>query len=261
MIRNFPLMKFSQLFLVIGIAVAVLPAMAHDEDGRVSIESESSETVNAGEVTYQFDLIDNLKKKVLTDADLAITHEKKLHFLAYDPALKEFQHVHPEFNGKVWIVKLNFKVNGEYWVWAQGQLSADGEEFSGSNRLVVIGGSPTWSTPPTLGDVRTGQDGSSVVTLSGEKITAGQMTMLMVTLSRNDGTEPQITPYLGAFAHVVAVPEDGDSLTHVHPMSGANPNEGMLHANFSEPGNYRIWIQFMDGGNLKTVPLSVSVEK
>ena len=46
---------------------------------------------------------------------------------------------------------------------------------------------------------------------------------------------------------------------HVHPMTSPEPNEGILHTTFPAAGDYRLWIQFKDGGELKVVPLSVTV--
>ena len=102
-----------------------------------------------------------------------------------------------------------------------------------------------------------GADGISTAMLSKQKVVAGQATMLDLMLDRTDGSAPNITPYLGAFAHVIAVPSDGDSLIHVHPMSGTKPNEGMLHMTLPAKGLYRFWIQFMDNGQVKTVPIVV----
>jgi hypothetical protein len=36
-------------------------------------------------------------------------------------------------------------------------------------------------------------------------------------------------------------------------------NPAMIHVVFPEAGDYRLWVQFMDGGVLRTVPLSVTV--
>jgi len=149
-------------------------------------------------------------------------------------------------------------VNGQYFLWAQGELAADGEEFSAFTRIDVVGGAPAWPAP-VLQDIRTGSDRTSKVTLSAGRIRAGRAAMLTVTIGRDDGSKPAVSPYLGAFAHVIAVPEDGDSLIHVHPMNGRKPNEGMLHATFPTAGKYRLWIQFLDAGVLKTVPLAVEV--
>ena len=83
--------------------------------------------------------------------------------------------------------------------------------------------------------------------------------MPMLTFSRNDGTQPQITPYLGAMAMFLIVSQDGDSILHVHPMDGGTPTQMMIHTEFQNTGDYRIWVQFIDGNVLKVIPLSVTV--
>lgn len=215
-------------------------------------------STTAGTVDYQFDLYDTKAGQNLGDGDMAIDMEKKLHLLVYDPALREFQHLHPEYDGKAWHVQMNFSVDGTYWVWAQGKVAKTKKEFSSPNHLDVSGGTTAWPAPPKLGDVRSGASGISAVALSGDDIYAGEMAMLEVTFTRTNGTDPELSPYLGAFAHVVAVSNAGDTLEHVHPMDNGN-NSGMLHATFPTAGDYRLWIQFVDGGELKVVPLSVSV--
>ena len=253
----FHFLKYSAL--AIGLTFSALTSYAHEVESRVALEPESLEAVQAGHVKYSFQMVDTKSNKVLGENDLLIDNEKILHMIVYDPSLKEFQHVHPTFDGKLWSVDLSFSVNGNYWVWAQGKLAEDEEEFSASNRITVQGGQSAWPTPPTLTDVRVGSDGSSVAEIGKNKLQANQMVMLMVNFKRNDGTQPDITPYLGAFAHVVIVPEDGDSIIHAHPMAGGSPSQGMLHITFPTAGFYRLWIQFMDAGELKVVPLSVKV--
>lgn len=241
--------------------LATAPAFAgphdHDEENRVEIALTSHQTI-AGNVVAEFRLLDHKDHRALTPNDLNITHEKKLHFLVYDPSLQEFQHVHPEFDGQSWKADLKFEVNGNYFVWAQGEVSADFEEFSTMTRLQVTGGSPAGPSP-SLPDVRVGNLSGTIATLSGETLRAGQMTMLDLIFTREDGSGADITPYLGAFAHVIVTAEDGESLIHAHPMNGVAPNEGMLHMTFPTAGNYRLWVQFIDAGILKTIPLSVQV--
>lgn len=240
----------------------ILPAIALAHGGqepKVVIEPEKIEVVPTNNYQYKFQLFDTVKNVLLTDSSLDITHEKKLHFLAYDPALQEFQHVHPVFDGTYWVVDLNFQASGNHWLWAQGQITG-GEEFSTPKRLNVRVHQPARPAPPRLSDIREGVDSISKVSLSRQSLRAGQMAMVDMTFSRTDGTSPQITPYLGALAHVVAVSDDADSLVHVHPMNGGSPNKGMLHVTFPFKGHYRLWIQFIDGGNLKLVPLAVKVQ-
>lgn len=252
----------SRVVLSIGLLSLVFQPQilfAHEEESRVAVESDFTMPVQAGVVHYAFELVDTKTNKVLSDVDLNVTHERKLHLLAYDPALKEFQHVHPDFDGRYWKVDLDFSVDGEYWLWVQGELSEDNEEFSASTRLKVQGGLSPWPTPPQLGDIRSGEDSNSVLTLGNQRLRAGKMVMMNLTFSRKDGSSPTLSPYLGAFAHVVAVFDDADTLIHVHPMSTGNPNQGMLHVTFPNVGFYRLWVQFIDAGQLKTVPVSVQV--
>jgi hypothetical protein len=235
-------------------------AAAHDPtEGRVVLEPESNTTITGTRITYKFQLVDTKANKTIGDADLNIGMEKKLHFIVYDTALKEFQHVHPAFDGKLWSVSLSFAKSGKYWLWAQGVLK-DGEEFTTPvNANVDIAGTTPWPTPPVLTDRRIGTSGNSLVTLSSGKLVAGQNAMLNVLITRTDGSLPMLTPYLGAFAHAVISSSDADALIHAHPMQGAHPNEGMLHLNFAEPGLYRLWLQYMDGGQLRTAELALEV--
>ena len=244
------------LLILLGTSNTVSASEGHS---RVLMHSELAPVVSAGTLNYSFSLKDVHTNQKISDSDLRISHEKKLHFLIYDSSLKEFQHLHPEFDGQSWRVSFDLLVDGDYWVWTQGELAADGSEFSAVTKLSVANGLPAWALPPALGDNRVGLSGNSVVELSGEEIRSGGMVMLTVKFSRNDGTSPSLQNYLGAFAHVVAVPSSGDQLLHVHPMS-MGPNEGMIHATFPEKGDYRLWIQFIDGSELKTVALSISVK-
>ncbi len=247
--------------ILLGLGVIALwgqPSSAHGtQESRVEIEPVATSTV-AGTTQYAFQLVDTSKSSLIGDVELNISHEMKLHLIVYDPSLGEFQHVHPEFDGTNWMVTLQFAVNGNYWVWAQGELAVDGEKFSSSTRLDVTNGAAQLPAPPVLGDRRLGSLGVSAVDIGKTKITAGKMVMLDLKMSRTDGTSPQLAPYLGAFAHIIATTSDGDELIHVHPM-GTTATAGMIHATFPAAGDYRLWVQYIDGGNLITIPLSVKV--
>ena len=248
----------AQKFIFVCLALVTSSFAFSQSMNRVSFQLQSSAAVTAGSTHINFELVDTEGGKLLTPTDLNITHTKELHLIAYDPSLQEFQHVHPDFDGKSWSVDLSFSVNGNYFVWAQGQLNSGTIDFNALTRISVSGGQPALSAP-LLTDVRVGSDGISVASLSSESLQVGQMAMLTLTFTRADGSPAQITPYLGAFAHVIATPEDGSSLLHVHPMDCSAPNEGMLHMDFPRAGAYRIWVQFIDAGLIRTVPLSVVV--
>lgn len=249
--------------LNLGFVVTGTQAHAHGDEGRVALEIDTDPSVNAGDIQLSFQLIDSKKRAVISDRELSVVHEKKLHLFIFDPALREFRHEHPAYSGSVWQTQVHLPINGNYWIWAQGELTDGHEEFSAPARLEVKGGIPAHPSVPVLGDVRSGSDGNSVVTLSQGRLVAKKGAMLDVSFSRQDRTAPQITPWLGAPAHVVAVLSDGDTLVHVHPMDHGdhlgNSGHFMLHVQFPAAGDYRLWVQFQDGGELRTVPLSVTV--
>ncbi len=228
-------------------------------NSRVQIKPEHQGTLNAGQIEYIFKLFDSEQNKEVADQDLSESHTKKLHFIIYDAALKEFNHAHPTFNNNVWKAELVLPVNGSYFIWAQGEL-LDGTEFSAPIKLHLTNGQ-TENPKLPLVDTRTGSDNQTVLDLAKTRIRAGKMVMLGFKVTRKDGVEPVMTLYLGALAHVIATPADGDELIHVHPMDGDSPNTGMIHATFPKEGSYRLWVQFIEHDELKIIPLSVIVYK
>lgn len=224
----------------------------------VQIESTQSNVPASEKLSYSFNLVDDKTTNSISDKDLIETHTKILHLVVYDASLNEFNHVHPEFNGASWDVELNLLVSGSYIVWAQGK-TLNGKEFSVSRSLFVENGEPEIAVA-SLGDVRVGTDGTTQVELANTKLKAGKMAMIDFMVTRTDGSVPSLSPYLGAFAHVIATQLNGNDLIHVHPMEGNDANMGMLHATFPLAGEYRLWIQFVDNGVLKTIPLSVVVK-
>lgn len=226
---------------------------------RVQIKAELQGSLDAGRIDYLFKLYDTEQNKEVTDQDLNESHTKKLHFIVYDAALKEFDHVHPNFDVNIWKAELNLPVNGSYFIWAQGEL-LDGTEFSAPMTVQIANGKIENPKLP-LSDIRSGSDNQTRIDLAKTKIRAGKMVMVTFKVSRTDGAEPIMAPYLGALAHIIATPADGDELIHVHPMDGGSPNTGMIHATFPKEGAYRLWVQFIEHGELITIPLSVIVLK
>lgn len=92
-------------------------------ESRILIQPENKESYKAGIFEYSFQLIDKESGKLIREEDLNDSHTKKLHLIAYDPSLKEFNHVHPVYNGNIWKVDLDLPVNGNYFIWAQGELA------------------------------------------------------------------------------------------------------------------------------------------
>lgn len=254
--------KFTKLLTALAAAAVIFGQSTSfaDGDDRVSIEAKTQATLVASDnIEFLFQIYDQETKKPIAELDLKESHTKKLHLVVYDLSLNEFNHVHPTFDGEFWKAELNLTTDGSYYIWAQGVL-LDETAFSASYQVDVAGGKPALPAV-SLGNVRKVSVGNTVVELSKQKLKPGKMAMLTYTISRSDGTQPEVTQYLGANAHIIAVSPGGDNLIHAHPMDGDNANTGMIHVTFPTEGDYRIWVQVIDAGVLKTMPLSVTVQK
>ena len=248
-------------------SLTLMSAFGSEPHARVVLQIQekaaSTGALSAGKNHLRFTLLDSKNKRRLSDRDLSLTHTKLLHLISYDASLREFRHEHPIFRDGVWQVDVDYPVNGQYWVWAQGTIRSGQVEFSAPEHFQVAGGLPEHSGnvggSVSLGDQRKGIDRNSIAELQASDLHAGQVTMLTLKLSRADAQASQIKPYLGALAHVILVSADGATLLHVHPMDTGQKNTLMLHTEFPKPGDYRVWTQFIDRGELKTVPLSVQV--
>jgi hypothetical protein len=242
-----------------ALSLASNSAWAHG-DQRLGVEPVIETSFPAGMVSYDFQLIDLQTRAILADSDFEVSHEAKIHVFVYDPGLKHLQHLHATFQAGLWHSDVPIAQDGNYWIWAEGQLASDHAIGYGSSRLLVTDGTPADTSEPDVTEMRTASDGTSQVALSDDSIVKEQEVMLGVDYSRTDCSSPEITPYLGEMGHAILVSEDGDWLGHSHVMVDET-GMLMLHAEFPEEGNYRVWIQFMDGGALKTVSLAVSVSE
>src|SRR6185295_8867100 len=117
----------------------------------------------------------------------------------------------PEYSkaDRRWEVEVDLPVNGNYRVYAEGTMADDGDEFIAAGKLAVSGGLQANAIPSSLGEHRSGAADVSAATLDNTVFRAGRMAMPMLRLSRTDGREAVITPYLGVPAHVTATPLGG----------------------------------------------------
>ena len=60
-------------------------------------------------------------------------------------------------------------------------------------------------------------------------------------------------------AHVEAATSDGDTIFRPHTKNDGAPDQLMLNATFPQCGDDRLWFQFLDGGFLRLVPISIRV--
>ena len=192
----------------------------------------------------------------LAGKDVALSHTRKIHLLAIDPSLEDYQHLHPEsdplFDG-IWRFTLTPKKAGKYQVYLDLIPLR-------SPRRVLLGASfavPGETTVPlsrTDGSVvRVGNRTYHLETMPQEK--EGSEIFFKFSAKDENGEDLSLKPVMGAFAHMVAFDSGKDGFAHLHPLEFEPPQSiedswvGPLTFSFKSPsaGQYRLWAQVKVG--------------
>lgn len=188
----------------------------------------------------------------------ALRHERYLHLVVVTRDLATYHHLHPSLDPSgVWTVALPALAPGPYHAFASF-AAEDGPDLTLSVNLLVPGHAdfaPLPETGPVV-DV----DGYQVSLIGAPMAAADTTVTLRVTLGGAPVTD--LTPYLGALGHLVALRSGDLAYTHVHPVDVSDVAGGpevrfmlRLHSR----GDYRLFFDFAHGGGVHTAALTVHV--
>ena len=186
--------------------------------------------------------IDGPDSKPVTEYTEA--HGALLHTVLIRPDLSGFQHVHPT-------------------IGADGAFEVD--PGSPGQWRIIFETQPSSTDSPIV--LSTNLDDETVVTevplpAPTDKVTLDvQGDSIVVTRSGSnfvvDAPQP-LEPYLGQQAHLIAIRQGDLAYTHIHP---GDPMSGMLmfSSALTEPGTYRMFLQFGYRGEVVTAAFTVVV--
>jgi hypothetical protein len=186
-----------------------------------------------------------------------IVHEKLFHLFIVSQDLAYFAHLHPEFDGEVFRLNTVLPKPGTY------RLLADFYPTGGTPQLapktITTAGytTPLEAAIPLLApdlSPKRGENLTVELKLDPPQPIAGQKTMLFVHLSPADGLEP----YIGAWAHLLAVSDDLVDTIHDHPFIANGGPDMQFNIFFPREAVYRVWIQFQRKGVVNTVSFTLS---
>jgi hypothetical protein len=187
-----------------------------------------------------------------------IVHEKLFHLFIVSQDLQYFAHLHPQFDGAAFRLDTVLSKPGTY------RLLADFYPTGGTPQLVpktiTTAG---YMTPLETGIPRLAPDLSpkqaenltAELKLDPPQPIAGKKTMLFVHLTPADGLEP----YIGAWAHLLAVSDDLVDTIHEHPFIANGGPDMQFNIFFPREAAYRVWIQFQRKGVVNTVAFTIPV--
>jgi hypothetical protein len=206
---------------------------------------------------------------------------QKLHVIAVDSALSTFIHEHaeePYANG--WFrVNINFPKAGTYHVYADAVPTDLGQQVL---RFDVAVGETAPAGPanlsPQTGGVLRSSDGPFIVELATSGLAAGLQTELTMRILKAGQPAGDLAPYLGVPAHAVFIAAKDLAYVHAHATAGTAGGDGghgrhaghegtaeaippdlTLHVTPPHAGVYALWVQFMGGGEVRTVPFTIGV--
>ncbi|MCM6777204.1 hypothetical protein NDR87_27320 [Nocardia sp. CDC159] len=184
-------------------------------------------------------------------------HEKQLHLIAVRTDTTRYRHVHPQLAADgTWSIDWTWAEPGVYRVFADFAPADGPGELVLSRTFTVTGAAETHPLPPRSNTAEV--DGYRVI-LAGEPRTGGSE--LRFTVTRDGRPVTDLEPYLGAYAHLVALRANDLTYLHVHPEGavGSTPSgpQVAFHAQAPGDGAYRLYLDFAHGGSVHTAEFTV----
>ena len=205
--------------------------------------------------------------KPIAPEDLLVSHTRKLHLMAVDPTLSDYQHIHPEPGKRPgeWDFAMAPERPGLYRVFADFTPAATGRglyasvDFSVPGIVATVTRSPntTWQTA-----------GFNFELVVPPEFHAGTQVDLRLRIE-SQGTIKKRVPLqtvMGAFAHLVAFDEARSGFAHLHPQEvdlskppDAIHPELTFKVTIPQAGRYVIWGQVNIDGTIISVPFWLEV--
>jgi hypothetical protein len=193
--------------------------------------------------------------EALTEFDRS--HTKRMHVIVVRRDLDGFQHLHPTMAPDgTWTAPLRLADAGTFRLFAD--FSHDGEPTTLADDLRVDGAADLEPLPLSDADAVSEPGGYDVSLRAGDPHAAEQSRLRFNVAAGGDPVA--LRPYLGAGGHLVALREGDLAFLHVHPSGDAGEDGSIeFEATFPTAGRYRLFLQFVVGGELQTVAFTEEV--
>jgi Cu+-exporting ATPase len=260
-----------------GSEAAIDGEVAPGEAGvRVDFAAKPATPEPGERVELSYTVRDDEGGKPITD--LPLDHERPMHAILVGSDLESFSHIHPRvWDDGSYRVETTLPDAGTYDLYTE--FVRGGEKVLDWRELVV--GGPSQEGAGLSPDLSPKTVAGTTVSLDApETIRAGEALHLDFELTDDGEPVTDLSPYLGAAAHVAVVSEDGEDFAHGHgeakdteEAANAGDHGGGGHGvpeafgpsvraehTFEGLGFYKLWAQFERDGRVITAPFVVEVE-
>jgi len=210
-------------------------------------------------VELQLEIIDPRDgKRVREFSDV---HDKLFHLLYVSHDLEVFRHEHPVLGDDGM-----FRLETVFPKPAVYRLLADFYPAGATPQMIPLTLTTAGfaqSLEDSVGDLQADREpqrgGNLTISLRTEPAEpiAALKTLLFFELDTVEGLQP----FLGAWAHMLAVSDDLVEMMHAHPAIADGGPLIQMNVIFPRPGMYRIWVQVQRDGKVNTVSFTLPVRK
>jgi hypothetical protein len=188
--------------------------------------------------------------------DLDVTYERPFHLILASRDLAHFRHAHPRMlDDGSWAAEIDVPAAGVYRAFAD--ISLAGRPHTLATDLFVNG--PFAATPLPAASGRAQGDGYVATVVARED--TQRETRLTYRVTREGRPALDIAPYLGSSAHVVALREGDLAFVHAHAEATEDDGELRVAVDATSPGRYRVFVQFLHDGAVRTVAHTLAVAR
>jgi hypothetical protein len=202
--------------------------------------------------------------------------QKRMHLIVVSDDLTQFMHVHPSLQADgTFRITTTFPRPDVYHLYADAVPHGFGHTVFRFD--VPIDATTSQTRPASFSPTTVADAGPYRVRLSTDELKTGVDNPMLIAITKNGEPASDLHPYLGAYAHIVAIGVKDLSYTHIHAMdmsameSGGSLESGAgiasnatipatmdVHVTLPRPGLYKIWVQFKGGSHLYAAPLVIS---
>jgi hypothetical protein len=229
-----------------GAGGAGMPAgVASSQDGlRLVAERTRFDADRRAPLTFRI-----LDARNETVHDFETEQARRMHVIVVRRDLRRYQHLHPtQAQDGSWSTPLTLPEAGVYRAFAD--FTSGGEQRTLGIDLFAPGPFSPEDLPAPSSTARV--DGYEVKLHEHPGETG-------FFVHRAGKLVTDLQPYLGARGHLVALREGDLAYQHIHPDAGPPP-EIAFHTGASEPGSYRLFLQFRHEGRVHTAAFTRVVE-
>jgi hypothetical protein len=184
---------------------------------------------------------------------------RQLHFFVVRDDMQSYQHVHPALQGDAWHTTVSVPDGGTYRMYAEF-IGRDPSHPIVLGSAFIIPGDTVFVPLPAPADSYP-VDGYTVTRADGtSKPPVGKPSTIRLRITDPAGKAVEPEEHLGAYGHLTGFNAVLLSVTHLHPTQQRSVDgELTFHAQFPERGEYRLFLEFRTGGDIRTAAFTIFV--